>query len=367
MFFSQFANPAYNISKALSLIRTVHQLEASRNDGVPLDLIVLPEFLQGSPHQPDPSHYVDIHETSLPRFQELAKELNVNVVPGTISHYVPSTSAAEEEDGEPDGKGNVLLNTAYFINRDGSVAGLYNKKNIWHPERVHYTKGQEPHDTFESQLGKTGMLICWDVMFPEGFKQLAAKDVELLVIPSFWAGDDIELPSGKDDPDTKKKDEEDEDVFDSSELPLDTETKFLKTALTTRAYESGALVVYTNVGGAPSKGYIGCSQVTLPLWGAIPGSRIYDFPGEPSPSASSSVDDVLSPEKFIKVVKVTPGPTASILETSEESLDRIMIVEVGKGSKDGKVSDGSEVRKRLDLAEKMYKIREDARAEDWHY
>lgn len=124
--------------------------------GPPLDLVVLPEFLQGSPHQPHPPHFVDTDAAVLARFQALARELDVCIVPGTISHYEPAPTAVEGE--------TVLFNTAYFVQRDGSVAGEYHKKNLWHSERPKYAKGPEPHAVFDTEFGKTGMLICWDVM-----------------------------------------------------------------------------------------------------------------------------------------------------------------------------------------------------------
>lgn len=327
----QFSNPEYNITKAVALIKAVHTLESQNDPAHPVDLIVLPEFLQGSPHQPDHKHYVDLDEKQLDLFCSVAKELNVCLVPGTISHYTNTP-------------GKTLLNTAYFISKQGKVNGLYNKRNLWHTERASYTKGSEPHTVFQTELGLAGMLVCWDVMFSEAFKQLAAQDVDLIVVPSFWTADDIELPSNCD--------------IKPVEMPRDTETKFLKTAITTRAYESGALVVYTNVGGAPSKGYIGCSQVALPLWGVLPATRVYDFPGLYNNSTVVDAPTVTA-AAFIKHAKVTPGPVDGILDTSEESLDRVMVVQFGDSN--------DTLEKRLRLAEDMYKIRQDLKSKDWNY
>lgn len=340
----------------------MHKLENSKPNEPALDLVVLPEFLQGSPHQPGHENYVDLCEENLKKFCAVAKELSICLVPGTISHYVQKENnengdGGKEEDGEASTDGTkTLLNTSYFISRQGKVKGVYDKKNIWHSERVHYTKGSDPHTTFDTELGKSGMLICWDVMFAEAFKQLAAQEVELIVIPSFWTADDIEIPSSK------------EKELDT--IPNESEAKFLKASITTRAYESGAMIVYTNVGGAPSKGFIGCSQVALPLWGVIPGTRIYDFPEGSTNTEKLSKETLagnnkesaceLSVDELVKTARTTEGPTGGILNTLEDSLDRVLIVEIGKNKHDT-------LQTRLQLAEDMYKIRQDSKAKDWHY
>lgn len=78
-----------------------------------------------------------------------------------------------------------LLNTAYFISNDGTVLGQYCKKNIWHPERPHLTSGREKHAAIETPVGRVGMLICWDLAFPEAFRALVEDGVEIVVIPTF--------------------------------------------------------------------------------------------------------------------------------------------------------------------------------------
>lgn len=111
----------------------------------------------------------------LSSYQSLAKELNICLVPGTII----------EKHAAPDGS-NLFYNTAYFISNDGSVLGRYRKKNIWHPERPHLTSsGMESHAAIDTPIGRVGMLICWDLAFPEAFRELIADGAELVIIPTF--------------------------------------------------------------------------------------------------------------------------------------------------------------------------------------
>ena len=64
----------------------------------------------------------DQWETYLKKYQELARECHICIVPGTL---VERHTDAENEDEK-------LLNTAYFIDQRGEVVGKYIKKNLWY-------------------------------------------------------------------------------------------------------------------------------------------------------------------------------------------------------------------------------------------
>ena len=59
-----------------------------------------------------------------------------------------------------------------------------------HSEREHLTSGDNEHQVFDTSLGKVGMLICWDLAFPEAFRALICQGAKLIIIPSFWKLDD---------------------------------------------------------------------------------------------------------------------------------------------------------------------------------
>lgn len=111
----------------------------------------------------------------LANYQALAKELQICLVPGTIIEKVPG----------PDGT-VLFYNTAFFISNNGTVLGSYRKKNIWHPERPHLTSsGLERHAAIDTPIGRVGMLICWDLAFPEAFRELIADRAEIVILPTF--------------------------------------------------------------------------------------------------------------------------------------------------------------------------------------
>ncbi|KAJ5606794.1 hydrolase carbon-nitrogen family [Penicillium hordei] len=75
----------------------------------------------------------------------------------------------------------------YFIDNTDAMKGRYQKKNVWHPEWTHVKGSQHvPHVAFDTPLGKVGVLICWDVAFPEGFRNLISQRVKLIAVLDFW-------------------------------------------------------------------------------------------------------------------------------------------------------------------------------------
>lgn len=141
---------------------------------------------------------------------------------------------------------------AYFLAAGtGDILGSYQKKNLWHPERPHLTAGAlEPHAAFEvptlppisegAKTVKVGLLVCWDLAFPEAFRALVAQGAELIVIPSYWYMSDVDENARRFNPDCERL--------------------FLSNTLVTRAYENTAAVVFCNAGGL--------SQVAVPILGA---------------------------------------------------------------------------------------------------
>jgi len=125
------------------------------------------------------------------KYQSLAKELKINIVTGTIltatsSGSTDDDSAAVQDAGKhtpPD-----LHNISNFITHTGEIAGSYTKKNLWHPERPHLTSTgkDEEHTVIETPLGTVGILVCWDLAFPEAFRALIRKGAKIIIIPTYW-------------------------------------------------------------------------------------------------------------------------------------------------------------------------------------
>lgn len=226
-----------------------------------------------------------------------------------------AVNAKEGSDNDP-----VLLNIAPFISPEGELLDTYIKTNIWIPEREHLTSSVEhhltlqriesehrpaqpgvahadpyshrpqPHRIIDTAFGKVGVLICWDLAFPEAFRALIMQGAKIILIPTFWT------------------------AFDMSEEGLkynkDGEKLFLETTLVARAFENTCAIVFCNAGGPSSEGFLGLSQVCLPIVGKLDGSFV-------------------DGEEGLRVIEID--------------------MEI------------------LEVAERNYKIRKDLASEDWHY
>ncbi len=79
----------------------------------------------------------------------------------------------------------VFYNSAIFINEDGCILGSYAKTHLTQTER-HYFKPGDSLNVFTTRFGKIGILICYDILFPEIVRQLTLAGAELIFLPSAW-------------------------------------------------------------------------------------------------------------------------------------------------------------------------------------
>lgn len=81
----------------------------------------------------------------------------------------------------------IYHNSAALIEPGGKVAGCYRKVHIpwsltgW--EKFYFRPGYD-FPVFDTFLGRMGIQICYDRDFPEGFRTLALKGAELIMLPS---------------------------------------------------------------------------------------------------------------------------------------------------------------------------------------
>jgi len=86
----------------------------------------------------------------------------------------------ERDEDRPD----VLYNSAVLLGPDGHI-GTYRK--VHQPgDEVHVYYPGEGFPVFDTAIGKIGLLICYDKMFPESTRELALQGAEILVMPTAW-------------------------------------------------------------------------------------------------------------------------------------------------------------------------------------
>jgi predicted amidohydrolase len=83
--------------------------------------------------------------------------------------------------------GPVVYNTAVLIDREGKLAGRYRKVSLPREEIEGGVTPGRSYPVFDTDFGRIGMMICWDLQFPEVAKQLTVNGAEVIFMP-IWGG-----------------------------------------------------------------------------------------------------------------------------------------------------------------------------------
>ena len=78
----------------------------------------------------------------------------------------------------------VIYNTAVLTGPDGHV-GKYRKVHVGITEQLTWRKGND-WPVFDTAIGRIGMLICYDKMWPESTRELMLRGADILVMPTAW-------------------------------------------------------------------------------------------------------------------------------------------------------------------------------------
>lgn len=87
--------------------------------------------------------------------------------------------------GYPERAGEAVFNSVQLISADGTRLAGYRKTHLFGPfEREVFTPGDEP--VVQAELGglTVGLMICYDVEFPENVRAHALAGTDLLVVPT---------------------------------------------------------------------------------------------------------------------------------------------------------------------------------------
>jgi predicted amidohydrolase len=90
-----------------------------------------------------------------------------------------------------------LYNSAAIVDGSG-VLGVYRKLHLWDREKLVFTPGDEPPRVYDTHAGRIGVIICYDLEFPELTRMLALAGAELLAVPTNWPL--VERPPGEHPP-----------------------------------------------------------------------------------------------------------------------------------------------------------------------
>lgn len=105
------------------------------------------------------------------RIGALAKKYRVNIVAGSVSNL----------------RGGKVYNTAYVFDREGNCVAQYDKTHLFTPmgEDDFYEKGDHLA-RFTLDGVSCGLVICYDIRFPELTRSLTVPGLDMLFVVSQW-------------------------------------------------------------------------------------------------------------------------------------------------------------------------------------
>jgi len=138
------------------------------------DIVCYPEDVQGIAHYgyylDDPALFTDFVEAipgpTTDRISEVAARYRMHLVFGAYERI-----------------GEAIYNTAVLLDRQGGIIGKYHKVHLPAVERWSETAG-DSFPVFATEFGVVGMLICYDIMFPEAARALTLNGAEILFNPT---------------------------------------------------------------------------------------------------------------------------------------------------------------------------------------
>jgi predicted amidohydrolase/ribosomal protein S18 acetylase RimI-like enzyme len=141
------------------------------------DVAIFPEFFTAPLMALDPAkdpveavrNLASYTERTRDALSSLAVSYNINIIGGGMPLV---------QDGD-------LYNVAFLCRRDGTI-DTQHKLHITPSEWKYWAmKGGDHIKIFETDFGRVGILICYDVEFPELPRLLAEKNMQILLVP-FW-------------------------------------------------------------------------------------------------------------------------------------------------------------------------------------
>ena len=83
------------------------------------------------------------------------------------------------------GEDGRVYNSAAVVDGAGMRA-VYRKLHLWDNEHAIFTPGSQAPPVIETRVGRIGVVICYDLEFPELTRSVALAGAQLLAVPTNW-------------------------------------------------------------------------------------------------------------------------------------------------------------------------------------
>lgn len=95
------------------------------------------------------------------------------------------------------GADGELYNSAALFDR-GELSAVYRKVHLWDREQLFFRTGDAPPPVCDTSAGPVGVMVCYDLEFPEMTRSVAVRGAELLAVPTNWPW--VDRPEGAEAP-----------------------------------------------------------------------------------------------------------------------------------------------------------------------
>lgn len=149
------------------------------------DLVCFPEFQMAfSPGSQSATQLAGIAETVRGSFiSTLAAAAKKNKIGVVATIY------------EKSGKSNRVYDTAVVVSSTGKVSSVYRKLHLYNAlgfkESAKLAPGKTIVKPAKTDAGSVGLLICYDLRFPELSRILSVRGADVLVAPSAWVAGEM--------------------------------------------------------------------------------------------------------------------------------------------------------------------------------
>jgi 5-aminopentanamidase len=159
-------DPAANIAAASRFLAEARELGA--------DLVVFPEcaltgYIYDS-REDSLAAGLDINGPEVAAFLEQCRRHDIHAVVGLLER-----------------RGDSVHNTAVLAGPDGLI-GVYRKRHLPGMGADRFT--EEPTDddlpVFETPIGRIGIMICYEIRFPEVARSMALRGADIIALPTNW-------------------------------------------------------------------------------------------------------------------------------------------------------------------------------------
>jgi predicted amidohydrolase len=145
-------------------------IEAAARDGA--QIVVLPELASSGYVFADRAELASLAEprdgAAITEWANLAEAFGLTIVAGF-----------------PEAAGEKIYNSAAVVDRTG-LRGVYRKAHLWDSENAVFDRADDLPLLVDTEHGRLGVMICYDVEFPEWVRAVALEGADLLCAPVNW-------------------------------------------------------------------------------------------------------------------------------------------------------------------------------------